>query len=91
MTLDEKLKALRDVIQFDIGNRGLARDPERNLINACPEDFANACRSIGEHPSPSVAIITGFWIANAEPPSRRDRRPAVSHSYRPAELAACGS
>ena len=68
MTLDEKLRALRDIIQFDIGDRGLARDPERNLINAVPDDFAIACRSIGEHLSPSVAILTGFWIANAEPP-----------------------
>ena len=68
MTIDEKLTAIRDVIQFDIGERGLARDPERNLINACPDDFANACRSIGEHPAPSVAIITGFYIITADPP-----------------------
>jgi len=26
-TLDEKLRALRDIIQVDPGNRGLARDP----------------------------------------------------------------
>jgi hypothetical protein len=69
MTLDEKLRALRDVIQEDVGHRGLARDPERNLINACPDDFAAACRSIGEHPSPSVAVVTGFWIPTAEPPA----------------------
>jgi hypothetical protein len=66
MTLDEKLRALRDVIQEDVGKRGLARDPERNLLNACPDDFAAACRSIGEHSSPSVGIVTGFWIAQAE-------------------------
>jgi D-glutamate cyclase len=68
MTLDAKLTALRDLIQVDIGNRGLARDPERNLINACPGDFAAACRGIAQHPAPKVAIITGFWIANADPP-----------------------
>jgi D-glutamate cyclase len=66
MTIDEKLSAIRDIIQFDIGERGLARDPERNLVNAFPGDFANACRSIAEHPSPSVAIFTGFWIADAK-------------------------
>jgi hypothetical protein len=69
MTLDHKLRAIRDVIQHDIGNRGLARDPERNLINACPDDFAAACWSIGEHPKPSVAIVTGFWIPTSEPPA----------------------
>jgi D-glutamate cyclase len=69
MTIDEKLSALRDVIQFDIGNRGLARDLKCNLINAYPDDFANACRSIAEHPSPSIAIITGFYIAGAKPPA----------------------
>lgn len=68
MTLDEKLRAIRDVIEHDIGNRGLARDPECNLINAFPDDFANACLSIAEHRSPRVAIVTGFYIANAEPP-----------------------
>ena len=68
MTPDERLRAIRDVVQFDIGDRGLARDPERNLINACPDDFANACRSIGEHPRPSIAIVTGFYIADAQPP-----------------------
>jgi D-glutamate cyclase len=65
MTLDDRLRAIRDVIQRDIGERGLARDAERNLVNACPNDFANACRNIGENASPSVAIITGFWIAHA--------------------------
>lgn len=68
MTLDDKLRAIRDIVQVDVGGRGLARDPNCNLINACPEDFAAACRSIGEHPAPSVGIVTGFWIADADPP-----------------------
>jgi hypothetical protein len=69
MTLDDKLRAIRDIIQQDIGNRGLAHDPERNLINAFPDDFAAACRTIGEHSEPSVQIVTGFWIPTAEPPA----------------------
>jgi len=68
MTLDNKLRALRDVIQYDIGDRGLARDTQHNLINACPDDFVSACRSIGANPNASVAIVTGFWIAAADPP-----------------------
>jgi len=69
MTLEEKLSAIRDVVQVDIGKRGLARDLEYNLINAFPDDFVNACRSIAEHPSPNVAIITGFYIAAGKPPA----------------------
>src|SRR5258707_15589890 len=65
MTLDDKLLAIRDVIQHDVGNRGLARDPVANLINACPDDFAAACRSIAEHPAPVVGVVTGFWIPSA--------------------------
>jgi hypothetical protein len=65
MTLDDRLTALRDMIQHDVGQRGLARDPLHNLVNAFPGDFAAACRSIGEHPDPRVALVTGFWIADA--------------------------
>ena len=42
MTLDDRLRALRDIIQVDPGNRGLARDPQRNLFNGFPDDFAQA-------------------------------------------------
>jgi hypothetical protein len=69
MTVDQKLSAIRDVIQVDIGKRGLARDLECNLFNAYPDDFANACRSIAQHPSPNVAIVTGFYIAAGKPPA----------------------
>jgi D-glutamate cyclase len=62
MNVDQKLTAIRDLIQHDVGNRGLARDPKRNLINACPQDFANACASIAEHPKPRLTIVTGFMI-----------------------------
>ncbi len=65
MTLTE----LRDLIQDDVGNRGLRTDPKRNLINACPDDFAAACRSIAEHPAPVLAVVTGFFIPTATPPA----------------------
>src|SRR5205085_129047 len=61
--------AMRDLIQEDVGNRGLCRDPEANLINACPDDFANACRSVAETPKPVLRIITGFIIPHAVPPT----------------------
>jgi hypothetical protein len=65
MTADDKFRAIRDAIQHDPGNRGLARDPDANLFNACPDDLAAACRSITEHPSPVVGVVTGFWIPSA--------------------------
>ena len=68
MTLDDTLRAIRDAIQVDVGNRGLARDPADNLFNAFPDDFAAACRSIAEHPNPHVGIVTGFMIPSARPP-----------------------
>jgi len=67
MTIDEQLRALRDIVQVDVGNRGLARDPNDNLFTAYPDDFANACRSIAEHPNPLVGIVTGFMIPSVKP------------------------
>ncbi|HTU22630.1 MAG TPA: DUF4392 domain-containing protein [Gemmataceae bacterium] len=65
---DALLDELRAIIQRDVNNRGLARDPHDNLFTACRDDFANACRSIAENPQPSIAIVTGFFIPHAQPP-----------------------
>lgn len=65
MNVDEKLRAIRDAIQQDVGDRGLARDPHANLINACPDDFAAACRSLAVHPAPILGVVTGFFIPAA--------------------------
>jgi hypothetical protein len=69
MTLDDRLRQLRDAIQVDVGNRGLARDPVDNLFTACPDDFAAACRSIAHHPAPRVGVVTGFMIPSVDPPT----------------------
>jgi hypothetical protein len=63
------LEALRDLIQEDVGLRGLASDPQVNLINSCPGDFAAACRSLAQTPKAQVAVVTGFMIPHAQPPS----------------------
>jgi hypothetical protein len=63
------LNTLRDLIQEDIGRRGLRNDPVRNLVNACPDDFEAACRSIAEHPRPALGVVTGFFIPHAQPPA----------------------
>jgi hypothetical protein len=62
------LDQIREIIQRDVTNRGLAFDPNENLFTICREDFANACRSIADHPHPSLAIVTGFYIPHANPP-----------------------
>jgi hypothetical protein len=60
---------LRDLIQTDIGQRGLRTDPVNNLINACAGDFRSACHNLAAHPAPGLAIVTGFFIPTATPPA----------------------
>lgn len=62
------LDEIRALIQRDVNNRGLARDPHDNLFTRCRDDFTNACRGIAENPKPSLAIVTGFFIPHAQPP-----------------------
>jgi hypothetical protein len=62
------LTAMRDLIQQDVGNRGLRTDPHSNLITACPDDFAAACRSLAGAERPALAVVTGFFIPTATPP-----------------------
>jgi hypothetical protein len=66
---DAILNQLRDIIQEDVGKRGLRTDPERNLVNACPGDFTAACHSLAIHPAPGLAVVTGFFIPTATPPA----------------------
>ncbi len=63
------LERIRDLIQEDVGGRGLRTDPHSNLITACAHDFAGACRSLAEHSRPTVGIVTGFYIPTGEPPA----------------------
>jgi D-glutamate cyclase len=66
---DAILTQLRDLIQNDIGARGLRTDPSHNLVNACPDDFRLACHSLAEQPRPGLAVVTGFFIPGATPPA----------------------
>lgn len=65
---DARLDAVRDVIQEDVGNRGLRTDPADNLVTRTAGDFAAACRSVAEHPLPALCVVTGFYIPHADPP-----------------------
>jgi hypothetical protein len=60
---------IRNLVQVDVGNRGLAADPESNLFSACPEDLRRACESVAEAKDPSLVIVTGFLIPTATPPA----------------------
>ena len=63
------LEEIRDLIQQDVGGRGLRTDPAANLCTACAGDFAAACRSLAETAEPAVGVVTGFLIPHAEPPA----------------------
>lgn len=63
------LSALCDLVQDDVGCRGLRADPYDNLITATAGDFAAACRSIAETPHARLAIVTGFTIPSTDPPT----------------------
>jgi hypothetical protein len=64
--MNEILQRIRYLIQEDIGNRGLAKDPAANLLSECPDDFAEACQSIAETAEPALAVVTGFFIPQAK-------------------------
>jgi hypothetical protein len=78
MTTDEKLAAILTAVQTDPGNRGLGRDPQNNLFTCCAGDFGAACRSLAESPSVCPAIVTGFFIPSADPPSNETDGPLGS-------------
>lgn len=63
------LNALRDLIQQDVGKRGLMADPHANLINACADDFAAACRGIAGTAQAKLLVVTGFHIFHGQPPA----------------------
>jgi hypothetical protein len=69
MTVDERLDALRELIQRDPANRGLRTDPDDNLLTRTMGDFAASCRGIAEAPRPSVCVVTGFYIPHGQPPA----------------------
>ena len=62
------LTAIRDLIQEDVGGRGLWADPATNLITATAGDFRAACHSLAGASGAAVAVVTGFYIPHATPP-----------------------
>jgi hypothetical protein len=63
------LDVICDIIQEDVGRRGLRTDPTSNLITATAGDLQAACQSITDTPQAAVAVVTGFYIPHGAPPS----------------------
>ncbi len=63
---DPVLEKIQSIIQRDVNHRGLARDPNENLLTACQADFAQACQSLARTAEPVVALVTGFYIPHAD-------------------------
>mgnify|MGYP005837398883 CR=1 FL=1 len=69
------LKQLQDIIHIDPGQRGLNRNPQRNLFTATATDLASACQSLAHHSAPRLAIMTGFFIPTGDPPGHETDGP----------------
>ena len=68
--------AIRDLIQEDVGDRGLRTDPAANLFTACADDFAAACRSLAARRTPRSWPSSPASSSRTPAALRRDRRPA---------------
>src|SRR5262249_45127430 len=62
---DKVLRQIQAIIQRDVSNRGLATDPQDNLLTACAGDFAQACEYLSLEHGQLVCILTGFYIPSA--------------------------
>jgi hypothetical protein len=89
VSIDRQLEALRDAIQQDPGQRGLARDPEENLFTVCRGDLAGACNDLGETDRPILGVVTGFCIPTAQPPCGETDGP-LGAVFLARALAPCG-
>jgi hypothetical protein len=67
--MNDVLERMRDIVQQDVGSRGLRADPQRNLVSETAGDFRAACHSLAAAASPGLAIVTGFFIPAADPPA----------------------
>jgi D-glutamate cyclase len=67
--MSDALDTIANIIQEDVGNRGLRTDPSSNLITATAGDFARACHSVAVQARPTLAVVTGFYIPTATPPA----------------------
>ncbi len=67
-----RIEEIENICGRDIGN-GI-----ESLVEAAKGGLLGAARSIAEHPSPHVAIITGFFVPRATPPAAETDGPIGS-------------
>jgi len=60
---------LEDLIQIDIGKRGLKTNPKRNLCSETKGHLGTASRLIAQKKNAVIGIVTGFYIPRADPPA----------------------
>jgi D-glutamate cyclase len=66
--MNDVLDRMRDIVQNDVGQRGLRTDPKRNLVSETAGNFRAACKSLADMKFPHLAIVTGFFIPTATDP-----------------------
>ncbi|GIW80181.1 MAG: hypothetical protein KatS3mg105_1988 [Gemmatales bacterium] len=67
--MSDLLDTFRNIIQEDVAGRGLGADANANLLNALPNDFAQACQALVSVSNARVGIVTGFYIPHGRPPA----------------------
>jgi hypothetical protein len=63
------LEAVRAQITRDVAGRGLARDPQVNLLTWCAADLAAACQALAAAAAVRLVVVTGFYLPQATPPA----------------------
>ena len=73
--IESAIARIEAICSRDLGARGIAP-----LAAFARGGLQRAVQSIGTHPAPHVAIITGFWILHGKPPSpENDGPPGAAH------------
>ena len=83
---DSLLDRIRDLIQEDVGQRGLRTDPRDNLVTACADDLRGACHDVAGRPDAALAVVTGFFIPHGQPPAAETDGPLGGLSRRELEV-----
>jgi len=76
---ERAIAEIEDLAGQDIQERNIGP-----LVAHVRGNLAVAAASIARHPAPSVAIITGFFLADGEPPNCETDGPPARRCWRPA-------
>ena len=71
----QTIHQLEWLIQTDLGHRGIHQIPGKNLCTFCQGNLYRAVEFLAENPGIGVAIVTGFFIPTANPPSPENDGP----------------